>query len=107
MKESDFQKTVIELAELQGWRIYHVAKVKGQLRSETSTGFPDLVLARAPSPTFGTTHTLLFRELKVGKRQLTFAQMVWLNLLEMCGQDACVWRPEDWELIEETLRRKR
>ena len=97
--ESDFQKTVIGLAELQGWRIYHVAKVKGQLRSKTSKGFPDLVLGRAP--------TLLFRELKVGKRQPTFAQMVWLNLLEMCGQDACVWRPEDWELIEETLRRKR
>ena len=23
MKEADFQATVIELAELQGWRVYH------------------------------------------------------------------------------------
>ena len=46
LSEADFQKTVIEVAELHQWRIYHVANVKGQLRSKTSEGFPDLVLAR-------------------------------------------------------------
>ena len=46
LAESDFQNTIIELAELHQWRIYHVAKVKGQLRSESSKGFPDLVFAR-------------------------------------------------------------
>ena len=46
LSEANFQAAVIEVAELHQWRIYHVAKVKGQLRSETSKGFPDLVLAR-------------------------------------------------------------
>ena len=55
LKEKDFQKTVIELAELQGWRVYHVANVRKQLRSKTGEGFPDLVLAR---------ERCLFRELK-------------------------------------------
>ena len=39
-----------------GWRVYHVAKVKGHLRARTSPGFPDLVMVRAPR--------LLFAELK-------------------------------------------
>ena len=47
--EADFQRTVIELAELHRWRIYHVARVKGKLRSHTSKGFPDLCF-RAPRP---------------------------------------------------------
>ena len=56
LTEANFQNTVIELAEWHKWRIYHVAKVKGQLRSKTSVGFPDLVLVRRGR--------LLFAELK-------------------------------------------
>ena len=73
MKESAFQKTVIEMAEWWGWRVYHVAKVKGQLRSTTGEGFPDLVLVRGD--------TLLFRELKVGKNYATEEQVEWLAAL--------------------------
>ena len=43
--EDGLQQAVIELAELSGWRVYHVKNVKGQLRNKTSVGFPDLVLA--------------------------------------------------------------
>ena len=96
MQESDFQKPIIGMAELLGWSVYHVAKVKGQLRSKTSAGFPDLVLVRGK--------TLLFRELKVGKNKPTDKQLNWLAALQQAGQDAKVWRPEDWPEIEGTLR---
>ena len=71
--EDDFRKTIIEVAELHRWRIYHVAKVKGQLRSETSIGFPDLVLVRNGK--------LIFAELKVGRNNPTESQKLWLEEL--------------------------
>ena len=98
LKEGDFQKPVIELAEWSGWSVYHVANVKGQLRSATGEGFPDLVLARGPR--------LLFRELKVGKNKPTAKQLIWGALLLAAGQDWKVWRPKDWPEIKETLRRE-
>ena len=60
-----FSNTIIELAELHQWRIYHVAKVKGQLRADTSKGFPDLVLARDYRPAA----RLVFAELKLEGRR--------------------------------------
>ena len=98
LQESDFQKPVIGLAEWNGWRVYHVANVKGQLRSATGEGFPDLVLARGTR--------LLFRELKVGKKKPTAKQRIWGALLLAAGQDWKVWHPKDWPEIENTLRRK-
>ena len=96
LKEQGFQKAVIELAELQGWRVYHVAKVKGQLRSRTGEGFPDLVLAR---------DRCLFRELKVESEEPSDNQEIWLMILIAAGEDAKVWRPSDWPEIEKTLKR--
>ena len=98
LKESDFQKTVIDLAEFQGWRVYHVAKVKGQLRSKTGEGFPDLVLAR---------ERCLFRELKRESEDPSDDQEIWLMILIAAGEDAKVWRPSDWPEIEKTLKRAR
>ena len=98
LKEQGFQKAVIELAELQGWRVYHVAKVKGQLRSRTGEGFPDLVLAR---------DRCLFRELKVESEDPSDNQEIWLMILIAAGEDAKVWRPSDWPEIEKTLRKVR
>ena len=46
MSEGELQAAVIQFAELHRWRLYHVAKVKKQLRSHTSEGFPDLVMLR-------------------------------------------------------------
>ena len=95
LSETDFQNTVIELAELHQWRIYHVAKVKGQLRSKTSIGFPDLVLVRSGQ--------LIFAELKVGKNNPTEDQRRWLGELRKCLPDVYLWRPCDWREIEKIL----
>ena len=95
LTESNFQNTVIELAEWHKWRIYHVAKVKGQLRSETSKGFPDLVFARPGR--------LVFAELKLEGEYPTEDQKIWLDLLRSAGKDVYVWRPADWREIEDVL----
>ena len=72
--ENDLQRNTIELAELLGWRVYHVARVKGQLRARTSPGFPDLVMVRAPR--------LVFAELKAPGKHLTPEQKAWKAEIE-------------------------
>ena len=94
--ESDFQATIIQMAELHRWRIYHVANAKRQLRSNTSFGFPDLVLARPRS--------LVFAELKLEGENPNLEQEIWHALLRSAGAEVYVWRPSDWSEIEEVLR---
>ena len=96
-READFQRTIIELAELHQWRVYHVANVKGRLRSKTSVGFPDLVLARAGCRP-------VFAELKLEGEDPTDEQEIWLALLRSGGERVFVWRPSDWREIEAVLR---
>ena len=107
LAESDFQETVIEMAELHRWRIYHVANVKGRLRSETSKGFPDLVFARyTTSRARGrfSNKRLVFAELKLEGEEPTADQLIWHALLRAVGEEMYVWRPSDWREIEEVLR---
>ena len=97
--ERDFQKSIIEYAEMCGWFVYHVARVKGQLRAATSVGYPDLTLLRR--------NVLIFAELKVGKNEPTDNQKEWIHRLASFFSTipahhgtVCVWRPEDWPEIE-------
>jgi len=59
-------------------------------------GFPDLVLLRRDR--------LLVAELKVGQGKLSREQSSWINGFRAAGILACVWRPDNWDEIEETLR---
>lgn len=87
--------TVIKTAELFGWRYYHTH------RSDRSTaGFPDLVLVRSRHPR----PRVLFVELKADRTKVTDAQRAWIADLRDCGQEAYVFRPRDWELVEKLLR---
>ena len=61
--ENDLQRNVIELAEMLGYRCYHNARAKGNLRAKTSVGFQDLVMVRAPR--------LMFAEMKAPGKYLT------------------------------------
>lgn len=89
--EKQFQRQVVELAKLLGWRFYHT------LRSEGSPpGWPDLVLIRRPR--------VIFAELKSERNALTSPQRACLEELRACGQEVFVWRPSDWEQITEVLR---
>ena len=97
MTESELQGCILQLADLLAYRTYHVTNVHRRLRSHSSVGFPDLVIANP--------RHLLVRELKSERGRLTDAQNEWLAVLAASGVDAGVWRPRDWHdgTIERTL----
>ena len=94
-KESEFQAAVIQLAELNGWLVYHAANTKGQLRGQTAAGFPDLVLVKGKK--------IMFRELKIGRNTATTQQLFWQAHLKSGGHDVAIWHPDYWDAIEATL----
>ena len=108
MKEADLQRQVIDLARLYGWRVAHFRAVRVQRANGSvhyctpvqadGAGWPDLILCRPPR--------LIAAELKVGRNQLTAEQREWLKEFARCDVEICVWRPEDWDEIERTLRRE-
>lgn len=105
LTEKQFQAQVIALAKILGWRVYHPFLSKWSER-----GFPDLVMVRARD------RRLLFAELKSEKGVVSAAQTEWLDLLVAVAYsvedpvgvgpdvDVFVWRPSDWEQIEQALR---
>lgn len=102
MTEKAFQRMEIDLARLHGWRVAHFRPCRTQHGWRTSVsadgkGFPDLVLVR---------ERLLFVELKTDTGIMTAEQLAWLAALRAAGQDARVWRPADWSIIEATLTRE-
>ena len=98
--EAGFQRAVIELAEMCGWRVYHVSNVKGRLVNATAVGFPDLVLAHRE-------HGVIFAELKTDRGDTSDAQIGWMCVLLKAGQEHHFWRPSDWPEIERTIARRR
>lgn len=103
MTEADFQRQVIDLAQLCGWRVAHfraALRKDGSWRTPVAAdgkGWPDLVLCH---PRRG---LCLFRELKTDTGELSPEQEVWLLTLAKSGCDAAVWRPSDWPKIKQWL----
>lgn len=95
--ERSFQKQVVKLAELLGWRWYHTH------RSDRSpAGFPDLVLVRPAGR--GRSGRVIFAELKGQRTPVTLDQRTWLTTLVEAGAEVYLWRPADFSTIETTLR---
>ena len=100
--ERDFQRAVIELARLCGWRVHHTRPAlnrRGEWRTpiQGDAGFPDLVLARDGR--------VIFAELKRRGGKPTAAQQAWLDTLARCGSvEVYLWTPDDWNRIVEILR---
>lgn len=90
LSEADFQRQITDLAELHGWRWWHV----NDSRNQAMTDFPDLVLVR---------DRLLMREIKKYGGKVTPGQQQALAQLRRAGVDAEAWFPNDWDLIEATL----
>jgi hypothetical protein len=100
--EAEFQRQVLALARLRGWRSAHfrpgmtrggrwVTAVQGD-----GQGWPDLVLARRGR--------LVIAELKRQGQRCTPEQTEWLETLgTVPGVEVFCWRPSDWEEIERTL----
>jgi hypothetical protein len=101
--ERDFQRTVIELAHLFGWKVAHfrtAMNARGVYMTPVGAdgaGWPDLVLIH---PARG---RILYRELKAERGRLDPRQTTWGEWLTAAGCDWTVWRPSDMPEITYTL----
>jgi hypothetical protein len=101
MTEREFQRAVVELARLMGWRVHHTRPALTQRGRwltpiQGDAGFPDLVLCRPPR--------LILAELKRVDGKPTPAQREWLDALSACaGVEVYLWTPADWDSIVRTL----
>lgn len=94
--EGEFQDRVLDYAALNGWLAYHVPDSR-RVEGAGAAGFPDLVLCRSPR--------LVFVELKSRTGRVSPEQAAWLDSLKAAGAETYVWRPADWDAIEERLKR--
>ena len=99
--EAEFQKMVVDLARLLGYRACHFRPARTAHGWATpmmgDTGFPDTVIVG-----YG---WLIVAELKVGNRKPTLDQSNWLNVFaEVAGCLTFLWYPSDWPEIESTLK---
>ena len=96
--EADFQKWVIDLAELHGWRVVHTPD--SRTINKSMVGFPDLLMFSPNSK------VILLRELKLSGGRLSAEQKQWGDYLRKGGWDYSVWRPEHKGLIQLILERE-
>ena len=105
ISEAEFTKQVIELAQLNGFRVAHFRGVRVQRKDGSvhyctpvqadGAGFPDLLMLRG--------RAAIVAELKVGANKPSEAQRQWLAAFEMTDFDVQVWRPENWDEIVKIL----
>ena len=107
--ETLFQRQIFDLARVTGWVWWHFHDSRREIVAGDGTrrligdtsaeGWVDLVLVGA--------HGALFRELKTDKGTVSLGQLRCVLALHDAGENADVWRPRDWPLIERTLTSKR
>lgn len=104
-REDDFQKQVIALAQMRGWRVAHFRPAQTQRGNWVTPvqadgkGFPDLVMVRRDR--------LIFAELKAVYRKPTPEQQAWLSALSGVETEAVevfVWNERDFPEIARVLR---
>lgn len=100
--EAAFQSSVIEFAQMHGWKMAHFRPAmtsKGWRTPVTADGrgFPDLVLVR---------DRVVFAELKGTDGRLRPEQRDWLDALSAAGCEAYLWSPNDWDAIHDALARR-
>ena len=89
--EEELRVKVERLAQLRHWLVYHTHDSR-----RSYPGFPDEILLRAGRQ--------VVAELKSMAGRLTREQNVWLAEFARAGAEVYVWRPDDWDWIEEVLR---
>ena len=92
MRESDFQRQVVDLAKMLGWAVWWT---KWSLHSPK--GMPDLMMAR--------NGRLVLAELKVNA-SLSAEQRESLWTLAGTGAEVFCWKPTCWPEIERVLAKK-
>lgn len=93
MTEEEWQRQVVELAGILGWKHLHVRRTIGRGgRWTTSTnlkGFPDLMLWHEGM------RRVVAAELKSERGRLSPEQVDVLRSLRAAGMEAYVWKPSD------------
>lgn len=93
VRERDWQQTILEAAQVLGWRCYHPFDNR-----RSDPGWPDLACAKPGRP-------LLLIEVKTEKGRVRPEQQAWLELLERVpGVVAMIARPSDWPMVEGALK---
>lgn len=91
LTEKQFQQRIVDLCRVLGLKCYHTYDSR-----KSVPGFPDLVIVGP--------NRLIFAELKSSTGVVSAAQQDWIDSLIAAGQDAYIWQPEDWPVIESMLK---
>ena len=92
MTEKDWQKQVVDLAKILGWRVYHPF-----LSKWSEKGWPDLALVR---------ERVVYAELKRENGKVSPSQVEWIYALTAAGQEVYVWRPSDFDEVARILQHR-
>jgi hypothetical protein len=102
LTEAQFQAQLIGLARFAGWTVNHVRPSEGRRGGQRAwqtttsvTGWPDLTIWRPGR--------FLVAELKSDRGRLTAAQQTVLDSLTAAGVECHIWRPRDFDAIEQLL----
>jgi hypothetical protein len=103
--EEDFQKKVIDLSHMNGYRVAHFRKARKKNGdwitpvSADGKGWLDLVLVN------GDKGDIIFAELKSEKGKMTKEQEEWFIRLSKCSKSVYCWKPSNWDEIIRRLNR--
>jgi hypothetical protein len=90
VNEAQWQTRITDLCDLLGLLWYHTHDSR-----RSPGGFPDLVIVGNKG--------IVYTELKAEKGKVSPKQWAWINALEDAGQRCYVWRPDDWEQVQDVL----
>ena len=102
ISHADWQKSVIEIAQLYGWRVAHLGKAQTKSGrwltpvGADGAGFPDLLMLR---------ERMVAAELKTMRDTLRANQRVWLGAFREAGATAVTWKPCDVDHVHKELSR--
>jgi len=101
--EKDWQRDIISLARILGWKVAHFRPAQTSKGWRTAVGadgagFPDLVLVR---------DRVVFVELKNEKGRMSLEQLRWQDALQAAGAEWYVWRPDDLDDAMRVLLERR
>lgn len=98
--EAEFQKQVIQLARLYGFRVAHFRAAmnrRGMWQTPVQAdgaGFPDLLMVK---------DRVIAAELKSPKGKPSPEQVAWMDAFRKAGVETYLWKPADWDEIVTVL----
>ncbi len=90
LTEAQWQQRVVDLARLRGWWVWHDHDSRRNL-----AGLPDLLLVRDRQ---------VWAELKTDRGRLRPEQDATIRRLLAAGAEVHIWKPADWDAVQELLR---